>query len=166
MKTADFWIKNLSLSEHPEGGYYRETYRATESVSTSALPARFGAERNYCTAIYFLLPSEKRSLFHRIKSDEIWYYHAGSSLTIYSLDKNGLKKYRLGPDLENGECLQIIIPANVWFGAIVNENDSYTLSSCSVSPGFDFNDFELAEQATLLREFPNEGEIIRRLTKF
>lgn len=165
MKTADYWIKHLSLSQHPEGGYYRETYRSTETITGKALPDRFGGDRNHSTTIYFLLPSDNRSLFHRIKSDEIWYYHAGSSLTIYVLDHNGLRKHKLGSDVANGESLQVIIPANVWFGALVNEQDSYTLSSCSVSPGFDFNDFELADQTVLLRDFPNEVEIIKRLTK-
>jgi predicted cupin superfamily sugar epimerase len=165
MKTADYWIKHLSLSQHPEGGYYRETYRSPELVSSSALPARFDGQRNYSTTIYFLLPSHNRSLFHKIKSDEIWYYHAGSSLTIYVLDQRGLTEHRLGADIEKGEALQAIIPANSWFGALVNEKESYTLSSCSVSPGFDFHDFELAERSTLIQDFPNEKEMIDRLTK-
>jgi uncharacterized protein len=164
LKTADYWIKNLSLTQHPEGGYYRETYRSTEQLTAAALPNRFRGNRNHSTTIYFLLPSNSRSLFHRIKSDELWYYHSGSSLTIYVLDGGGVKRHRLGPDVENGESLQAIIPANTWFGALVNEKDSYTLSSCSVSPGFDFHDFELANRASLLNEFPNEIEIIDRLT--
>jgi uncharacterized protein len=165
VNTADYWIKHLSLSQHPEGGYYRETYRSSESVIGSALPARFRGQRNHSTTIYFLLPSDNRSLFHRIKSDEIWYYHAGSSLTIYVLDQRGITQYRLGANIEKGESLQAIIPANSWFGALVNEKASYTLSSCSVSPGFDFHDFELAERSTLLQNFPNEKEIIEQLTK-
>ena len=165
MKSADYWINHLSLSQHPEGGYYRETYRSTEVITTSALPTGFGGDRNHSTTIYFLLPSNSRSLFHRIKSDEIWYYHAGSSLTIYALTQRGVQKHQLGPDIEKGESLQAIIPANTWFGALVNERESYTLSSCSVSPGFDFHDSELAERSSLLRDFPNEEEIIQRLTK-
>jgi predicted cupin superfamily sugar epimerase len=165
MKSADYWINHLSLSQHPEGGYYRETYRSTEVISDSVVPSRFGGDRNHSTTIYFLLPSDSRSLFHRIKSDEIWYYHAGSSLTIYVLGQDGVDEHRLGPDVERGESLQAVIPANRWFGASVNEKNSYTLSSCSVSPGFDFRDFELAERSVLLRDFPNESEIIQRLTK-
>lgn len=165
MKTAGYWIKHLLLQQHPEGGYYRETYRSTESAEGTSLPTRFGGARNYATTIYFLLPSDNRSLFHRIKSDEIWYYHAGSSLTIYVLDKNDLTKHRLGPDPEKGESFQAIIPANVWFGALVNEPDTYALSSCSVAPGFDFRDFERAERSALVAEFPNEKEIIDKLTK-
>ncbi len=164
MKTVEYWISHLSLNEHPEGGYYRETYRSAEFINGSALPARFGGDRNHSTTIYFLLPSNKRSLFHKIKSDEIWYYHSGSSLTIYVLDHNGLSQHQLGPDVEKGESLQVVIPANVWFGALVNNKDSYTLSSCSVSPGFDFRDFELAERAQLLNTYPNEAVIIERLT--
>lgn len=164
MKTVEYWINHLSLNEHPEGGYYRETYRSAEFVNGSALPTRFGGDRNYSTTIYFLLPSNKRSLFHKIKSDEIWYYHSGSALTIYVLDQNGLSQHRLGPDIEKGESLQVIVPSNVWFGALVNEKDNYTLSSCSVSPGFDFRDFELAERAQLLHAYPNEAAVIERLT--
>ena len=165
MKTADYWIKSLSLTQHPEGGYYRETYRSTELLNAAALPERFSGDRNHSTTIYFLLPADNRSLFHRIKSDELWYYHTGSSLTIYVLDSNGLKLHRLGPDIEKGESLQAMIPANAWFGALVNEKDSYTLSSCSVSPGFDFHDFELADRASLLKDFPNDRAIIEQLTK-
>jgi predicted cupin superfamily sugar epimerase len=146
MKTPEYWIRHLALLPHPEGGFYKETYRASESVSAAGLPARFGAARNFSTAIYFLLRSHDRSLFHRIKSDELWHYHAGGSLCIYILTDAGVITHTLGPDIENGESLQIVVPANCWFGAKVAIENSYTLSGCTVAPGFDFADFELADR--------------------
>ena len=165
MKTAEYWIKNLNLIEHPEGGFYRETYRSAEHASNSSLPDRFRGDRNFSTSIYFLLRSQDVSLFHRIQSDEIWYYHAGSSLTLYVIDNKGFQTYHLGPEVDRGESLQIIIPATSWFGAAVNDKNSFTLSSCSVSPGFDFADFELANRSSMIKSFPDHAAIIEQLTK-
>lgn len=164
MKTAEYWIKHLALLPHPEGGFYRETYRASESISPEGLPDRFNGGRNFSTAIYFLLRSQDRSLFHRIKSDELWHYHAGSSLSLYVLTTNGLSIHTLGPDPEQGQSLQVVIPANSWFGARVDSEDSYTLSGCTVSPGFDFQDFRMAEREALIKTFPNHRDIIALLT--
>lgn len=165
MVHADYWIKNLNLQAHPEGGFYKETYRSSENIPAPGLPDRFGGSRSFSTAIYFLLRSEDRSLFHRIKSDELWHYHAGSSLSITVLDDRGLTLHKLGPELEKGESLQIVIPAGSWFGAKVDQENSYTLSGCTVAPGFDFQDFELADRATLLKTFPTHPDIIEQLTK-
>lgn len=164
MKTLQYWIDHLELQQHPEGGYYRETYRSGETIPSDALPSRFSGARNFSTSIYFLLPSTGLSLFHRIRSDEIWYYHAGASLTIYVLDQRGLTEHRLGSNPEQGESFQVVIPAECWFGALVNTSNSYTLSSCSVAPGFDFADFEIADRTILLNEFPFAKQVIERLT--
>jgi predicted cupin superfamily sugar epimerase len=164
MKPADFWVQHLQLAAHPEGGFYKETYRSNEVIATCGLPDRFEGVRNFSTAIYFLLRSQDRSVFHKIKSDELWHYHAGTTLSIYVLMKNELIVHKLGPDPEKGESLQIIIPANCWFGARVEQPDSYTLSGCTVAPGFDFRDFELAERNALLHQFPAHEYIIRQLT--
>ncbi|MBA4057899.1 MAG: hypothetical protein C0490_24495, partial [Marivirga sp.] len=120
--------------------------------------------RSISTAIYFLLRAQDRSLFHRIKSDELWHYHAGDTLHIYVLTHQGLVMHKLGTNLEQGDALQVVIPANHWFGAIVSERGSYTLSSCTVAPGFDFQDFELAVREDLVKEFPGEKELITKLT--
>lgn len=164
MKTPEYWIRHLELLPHPEGGFYKETYRASESASAAELPDRFGAARSFSTAIYFLLRSHDRSLFHRIKSDELWHYHAGGSLYIYILTDAGVITRTLGPDVENGESLQVVVPANCWFGAKVAAENSYTLSGCTVAPGFDFADFELADRQTLLKTFPACSAIIELLT--
>ena len=162
---AQYWIEQLALLPHPEGGYYKETYRSQEEINSGSLPTRFNGARNFSTAIYFLLSSEDRSLFHRIKSDELWHFHKGSSLSIYVLSDNGIKIHLLGDNPVKGESLQVTIPANTWFGAQVNEPDSYTLAGCTVAPGFDFNDFELAKRDELLHEFPACKEVVIQLTK-
>jgi uncharacterized protein len=107
------------------------------------------------------LPSEKRSVFHRIKSDELWFYHEGSSLSIFVIENRELKVLKLGDNMEAGESYQHTVPANCWFGSMVNESNSFTLCSCTVSPGFDFMDFEIAERKKMLAEFPQfEKEIL------
>ena len=164
MHVSEYWIKHLDLRAHPEGGYYKETYRSTENIQLCGLPSRFSSPRTFSTAIYFLLRSQDKSLFHRIKSDELWHFHYGGSLRIYVLRQENLSIFNLGSDLENGDNLQVVIPANSWFGAKLVLPDSYTLSSCTVSPGFDFKDFELAERHKLLQEFPQHAEIIQELT--
>jgi adenosylhomocysteine nucleosidase len=165
-KNIRYWIESLGLISHPEGGYYRETYHSKESISDQELSHSFAGKRMLATSIYFLLPSDQVSHFHRLKSDELWYYHAGSSLTIYVIHENGeLQQIRLGPDLKNGEVLQAIIPKNSIFGSVVNEKDSYSLVGCMVSPGFDFQDFELFKRDQLLRMYPKHHEIITKLTE-
>jgi predicted cupin superfamily sugar epimerase len=164
MRPPEYWISQLQLLSHPEGGFYRETYRAKENILICGLPLRFSAPRSFSTAIYFLLRSQDKSLFHRIKSDELWHFHYGSVLHIYVLTQEGLTVFKLGDDLEKGESLQAIIPANCWFGAKVVSPNTYTLSSCTVAPGFDFKDFELADRTTLLKEFPQHADVISELT--
>lgn len=164
MKSFEYWVKHLNLTPHPEGGFYKENYRASEQIAGDALPARFGSERGYGTAIFFLLRSQDKSVFHRIKSDEIWHYYQGDTLLIYVLSERGLEIHRLGCDPEKGEILQIVIPANCWFGASVEKPDTFTLAGCTVAPGFDFRDFEMAKREDLLNEFPAHKEIILKLT--
>jgi predicted cupin superfamily sugar epimerase len=162
MTTFKYWIEHLALQPHPEGGYYRESYRS--DLLLENLPDSFPGKRNASTAIYFLLPSDQKSLFHKIKSDEIWHFHMGSPLHIYVLETKGFKRHTLGLSLEEGELPQVVIPANTWFGAIVAEANSYTLASCTVAPGFDFSDFEMAQREILLMEFPQHRDIVTLLT--
>ena len=130
-------IQELNLIPHPEGGFYRETYRSEE-----------------------VLNGINRSHFHRIKSDEHWFFHAGSPLLVHTLDKNGHHKHLVGLELNKGETPHFIVPKNTIFGSQVLEKNSYSLVSCLVSPGFDFADFELIKRADLLKEFPQHREII------
>lgn len=149
-------VKSLNLLPHPEGGFYAETYRSTEIIP--------GKERNLMTAIYFLLTSDNVSRFHRIKSDELWFFHAGSPLTVHTLDQNGHTEYAVGSNYEKGEQLQLLVPKDTIFGSSVKEANSYSLVSCVVAPGFDFADFELFSKDQLLPLFPDCEEIISRLT--
>jgi hypothetical protein len=164
-RDADYWIDKLGLTGHPEGGYFRETYRSPESIPDSGLPARHGGERAFQTAIHFLLKSDQKSALHRMESDEIWFYHAGSPAVVYCLHPDGRREdIRLGPDPDNGESLQAIVPAGVWFGAEVTEADSYVLVSCTVAPGFEFEDFRLGGREELMEHFPQHAELIQRMT--
>jgi len=162
---AKYWIEKLSLLKHPEGGYYKEVYRSEETILQSSLPFRFKGERCFSTSIYFLLESDDFSAFHRILSEEIWHFYKGCSLTLYVISEFGnLSLLQLGDNPDKGEQLQIIIPRNTWFAAKINANNSFTLLGCTVSPGFNFNDFELADRSNLLNEFPQHEEIIKKFT--
>jgi predicted cupin superfamily sugar epimerase len=165
MKPADYWIDHLHLQPHPEGGFYKETYRSGETIPQNGLPARFPGPRSFSTAIYFLLRSKDRSQFHRIKSDELWHWHAGGMLSIYVLDQQGVTVHQLGDNLEKAESLQLVIPANRWFGAKLTQENSYVLASCTVAPGFDFMDFELADKKELIKQYPAHKEIVDLLTR-
>ena len=164
-KDADYWIRNLHLKPHPEGGYYCETYRSRERVSREHLPSRYVYDRAFSTAIYFLLKGDQVSKFHRLRSDEIWHYYQGSSLTVYIVSADGtLKARKLGPGVEGEENFQMTIQAGCWFGAEVDEKDSYSLIGCTVAPGFEFEDFELGKREELMSDYPRYREIIAKLT--
>lgn len=165
MDSAAFWIAKLNLQPHPEGGYFREVYRSSETVQGAHLPPRFGGARSFATSIYFLLPGTQVSALHRIKSDEIWHFYAGASLRIFVLDSDrAARELQLGPSPEKGESFQEIVPAGSWFGAAVDDPTAFALVGCTVAPGFDFSDFELADRSRLLLEFPEHRAIIERLT--
>ncbi len=154
-------ILALQLISHPEGGFFRETYRAGETCATSS-----DARRNYSTAIYYLLAEEQISHLHRIKSDEIWHFYRGCSVTIHCLDPAaGYKKLSVGMELAAGAYPQVIIPKNTWFAAELADKSAYALCGCTVSPGFDFADFELGDRTKLCAEFPGQVDLIERFTK-
>lgn len=163
MTTAEDWIAHLQLAPHPEGGYFRETYRAAETVIPTV--SRYHGQRMASTAIYFLLRGNQTSRLHRLCSDEIWHFYAGSSLTLHLLLSSGkYEAIRLGDAVASGEQLQGVIPAGCWFGATVNHADSFTLVGCTVAPGFDFKDFEIGERGQLIKTFPQHRELVERLT--
>lgn len=165
-RSAVFLIDMLKLKRHPEGGYFCETYRATETIPAAALPDRFQGSRHYATAIYYLLQSNDFSALHRLSSDEIWHFYGGAPLDIHTIDPSGnYQKHRLGNDLQNGQSFQIVVAAGCWFGATVALPDSYTLAGCGVAPGFDFADFELADSQSLIGNYPQHAALILRLTR-
>jgi predicted cupin superfamily sugar epimerase len=153
-------VERLGLQEHPEGGFYKETYRSNQTIETDK-----NVYRNISTAIYFLLENENKSLFHRIKSDELWFFHQGEALEIVFIKEGVLNTIILGNNLEIGEVVQTTIPANTWFASRVKNLKGYSFVSCTVAPGFDFADFELAKREDLINEFPNLKETIEKFTK-
>jgi len=165
MTNATHWIRSLQLAAHPEGGFYREVYRCAESLPARTLPARYAGPRAISTSIYFLLRSRDVSRFHRLASDELWHYHAGSPLTVHAIDPSGrYTAHHLGIDRRRKQTPQVIIPRNHWFAATVDLPRTYTLAGCTVAPGFDFADFETATPSALLALCPNKAALIRRLT--
>ncbi len=154
--TADDLIAKLSLERHPEGGWYRETYRSDENVATSR------GVRAACTAIYFLLRDQEFSALHRIASDEVWHFYMGAPLRVETITPDGLTAgFVLG--YEADEVLQAWVPAGWWFGASL-VRDGWALVGCTVAPGFDFADFEMASREVLLGKFPGAADVVRRLT--
>jgi predicted cupin superfamily sugar epimerase len=161
----DQLVNSLGLRPHPEGGFYRETYRAAEGIARTALPARFTGDRSYGTAIYYLLGAGDRSKLHRIMADEIWHFYAGDPLRIVAIAPDGtLTATVLGQDFAAGQVPQHVVPAGHWFGAILAEGSAYALTGCTVSPGFDFADFELGKRGELLAAFPQHRAWIEKLT--
>lgn len=162
---VDELIRAYRLEPHPEGGYFSESYRAKELVDKSALPVRFAGPRVHSTAIYFLLPEGKKSSLHRIAADEVWHFYLGGPLVIVEISPEGVvRETKLGRDFKNGEHLQHVVPAGFWFGAHPLTGSGYSFVGCTVAPGFDFADFELAEREALLRLYPQAEAQIRRLT--
>lgn len=144
------WIRSLGLTPHPEGGHYRETYRGPGNVST---------------AIYYLLQGRQVSRLHRIRSDEIWHLYAGGPLTVFAIAPGGaLTEFTLGGDPAAGQGPQGVVPVGHWFGAALPAPETYALVGCTVAPGFDFADLELARREALLVAFPQHAALIERLT--
>lgn len=166
MDNADAWIDYLDLTAHPEGGYYRETYRTSEWIPSDALPDRFDGRRDVAALIYFLLPADAVSALHRIQQDEVWHFYAGDPLTLHRIAPNGsYTSSTLGHNVEEGHHLHTVVPAGEWFGATVQGDDGYSLVGCTTAPAFDFADFELGERAVLTDVFPQHASLIRRLTR-
>ena len=162
-RNAEYWIDKLKLTVHPEGGHFRETYRSDEIILREHLPDRFTGNRNHSTSIYYLLNANQHSKFHRIRSDELWHFYDGYCLLIYEIDGRGnLNTNRLGLNAEKGELPQLVIKAGNWFAA--RPEEGYCLAGCTVSPGFDFNDFEIADRKYLTNKFPHLEKIITELT--
>lgn len=162
MRDAHTWITRLGLQPHPEGGWFRETYRSAERIAHASLPPRFTGDRAFATMIYYLLDGGTFSAFHRIQQDEGWHFYDGSSLTLHVLAPDGTHAtHRLGLDHEP----QAVVPAGHYFAAVVDDPASYTLAGCTVAPGFDFTDFEMPSRGELLHRFPQHRALLERLTR-
>lgn len=157
---AQDWIDELGLAPHPEGGYFKEVYRNPNSIQMT------GGEgiRNLATSIYFLLSGNQKSHFHQLKSDELWYFHAGSCVLIHIFEQGEYRQEKLGVNVSQGEALQVLLPRQSIFAAEVLDTDAYVLMGCMVNPGFDFKDFYLLGRAELTQQFPECAELIDRFT--
>ncbi len=162
---AEYWIQKLSLEQHIEGGSYRRTYTASLNIAKDQLPATFHGDRPVATSIYFLLEQQQFSAMHRIASDELWHFYYGDPLIIYEIQTNGeLIRHVLGNNPANGESFQCVVQAGSWFGSKLPEGSEYALVGCTVSPGFDFEDFNLGKRQELMLQFPQHSHVIAMLT--
>ncbi len=165
-RDAAYWIQELELQPHPEGGYYRQTYRADTILAKQALPRDFTGPRPASTAIYFLLEGKDFSAFHRLRSDELWHFHLGAPLTVHVINPEGCyTKIPVGSNHDAGEAFQAVVRAGCWFASQVCDPSSYALVGCTVAPGFDFQDFELARRKELVAKYPQHRKLIEELTR-
>lgn len=159
-------IEQFSLLPHPEGGYFRENYRSSGEIKSTSLDSNYKGSRNYSTAIYFLLSSDTFSAFHKINQDEIWHFYEGSPIRLFTISEKGeLAEHLIGSDFNKGQLPQLVVPGNHWFAAEILDPNSYAFVGCTVAPGFDFADFELADRKLLSEEFPQHSGLIHRLTR-
>ncbi len=166
IESAKKFIEKLELNNHPEGGYYRETYRSDLLLPAELLHKKIKGSRNCATCIYFLLTSENFSAFHKINQDEIWHFYAGQPVTIQMIYPSGEhNSITIGLDLEKEIFPQYVVPAHTWFAAEIQDKDAYALVGCTVVPGFDYRDFKLAGRSELLALFPQHEELITRFTR-
>ena len=159
-------IETLELKPHPEGGYFRETYRSTESIHNSNLPDVFNGDRNVSTGIYYLLESDNFSAFHKINQDEMWHFYSGDPIVLTMISPQGeLTTTHIGNEIHLDQVPQFVVPKKYWFSAKLAKNDAYALLGCTVAPGFDFKDFHLASRNNLTKKYPQHKEVIKALTR-
>ena len=152
--SAEYFIRALEMEPHVEGGYCRELYKS---------PLKFG-ERLISSTIYYLLKAGQVSKFHRLKSDELWFFHCGDPLLIHQIDEKGnLATERLGLEAGEKDKPQIAIAGGHIFGAELSAGGEFCLVSCMVSPGFDYRDFEMFSEAELIEKYPQHQAVIKRL---
>jgi len=179
MIDAEFIIKKLELEKHiHEGGYFKESYRSPDMISNNKFhnkkhEHKISEEKTYpekirpaSTLIYYLLVVTQYSAIHKVKSDEIWHFYLGSPVTIHIINEERIsQRVHLGNNLENDENLHYVVTKDTWFCAEINNKTSFALMGCTVSPGFDFDDFELGNRDKLLLQYPQHKDLIGRFTK-
>jgi predicted cupin superfamily sugar epimerase len=166
MNEVDQIVKHLQLQPHPEGGFYRRTYASAEIAKGPIMDDKYHGPRHFCTSIYYLLTGDSFSAFHRLPQDEIWHFYKGAPIKIHMINEaSQYSTVLLGTDLLDGQAPQYVVPGDRWFAATSLDPDHYSLVGCTVAPGFDFEDFTLANRAELISTFPSQKEIISRLTR-
>ena len=159
-------IEQYGLQPHPEGGFFTQTYRSLGLIPRAALPAGFAGERHFATAIVFLLREHDFSALHRLRQDEIWHFYLGGALRLVKISPEGkFSETILGRNGKAGDVVQAVVPAGSWFGAKPAEGATFSFVGCTVAPGFDFADFELAKRSDLLEKFPDLETIILSFTR-
>ena len=154
-------VEHFSMSPHPEGGFFAETYRSQGAIPADAPPG-FGGTRNFSTGILFLLRRGEYSHLHRLKQDEMWHFYLGAPLRLAIVRLDGTaEEILLGQDVLNGQYLQYTVPGGCWFGATPAEGSDFALVGCTVAPGFDFADFEMADPDVLGQTFPHAAGLVR-----
>jgi len=154
-------ISALGLAPHPEGGFFRETFRSPAKITAPFAPVSRAAS----TAIYFLLRAGEFSAFHSVLSDEVWHHYLGATLELHTVDHNGRhQRVELGPNLQHGECPQWVVRAGSLQAARVI-GDGFTLCGCTVAPGFDFADFDMPPRSELVRRHPALIDLIESFTR-
>lgn len=164
--TKEELIQHLDLQPHPEGGYFKETYRSLYSIPNGVLQGNHVGDRSYGTGIYFLLTADTFSAFHRIEQDELWFFHQGAPIELHMISPEGDHSVHIiGNDIINGQQPQLLVPRTYWFAAKVVEEGEFSLVSCTVSPGFDFRDFILPSREEMTLAYPQHAAIIRQFTR-
>jgi hypothetical protein len=162
--TAEEIIKLFALKPLPdEGGFYTETYRAAEK--TKDLPAGYEGARNFSTAILYLITPQSFSRLHRVKSDEIFHFYLGDAVEMLTITDNGkTETIIIGTDLLKGQTPQVVVPKNIWQGTKLVDGGKFALLGCTVSPGFEFADYQQADRILLIKQFPHLKQIIEKYT--
>lgn len=159
MKDAEYWIKHLKMEPHKEGGYCTEIIKSDDEITLENQN-----KRKLYSSIYFLLEKGNPSHFHSLTADEIWYYHAGSPLSVHVIFNDGAyKEIKIGDNPENGEVLQAVVPKGAIFGSSVENGGEFSVVGCMVSPAFEYSDFRLYSQKELLEIYPQHRDIILKL---
>ena len=167
---AEQLIERYGMEEHPEGGFYSVVYESDERIREEALPGRYNGSRGFASAIYYLLRRGEKSVFHRLKSDELWFHLHGGPLEIYLLSENksgnidSLEQIKLGSQLNNDQQLHTLVPRGKWLAARPASGVEFLLVSCVVMPGFEFADFEMADPEFLSRKYTRHSKLISELT--
>jgi uncharacterized protein len=162
---ASLLIERLGLQPHPEGGFYKETYRASEKIAQSALPVRYSGDRHFGTAIFYLLTPQSFSALHRVATDEIFHFYLGDPVTVLQLFPDGTSTtVTLGPDILGGQLVQCVVARKVWQGLLLRDGGEFALLGTTLAPGFDFSDFELGKRDKLIAQYRKYEDLITRLT--
>jgi predicted cupin superfamily sugar epimerase len=162
MNAAERLIQKFNLKPHPEGGYYSQGYRSPEFLKAEFLPGRYQGVRNLYSSIYFMVTAQSASRFHKLKTDEIWHFYTGDALVLHLINEQGKYQFFELSNTMEKERFQMLVKKNTWMAA--STKGDFSLVGCTLSPGFEYVDFELGVRAKMLEEFPNLEEVIMRFT--